>query len=58
MVGMFFCRRLLGRLNSNFGLWLDIVCGIVLSILVRVLHFLLAPRYRALLSILSVTPKH
>ena len=51
---MFFCRRCLGRLNSKFGLRLGVVCGIVLSILVRVLRYLLAPKCRALLNTLSI----
>ena len=51
---MFFCRRSLGRLNSNFGLWLGVAHGIALLTLVRVLRFPLVPRCRALPNILSI----
>ena len=51
---MLFYRRRLGRLNSNFGLWLSVVYGIVLLILVRALRFPLVPRCRVLLSTLSI----
>jgi hypothetical protein len=53
-MGMSFCRRRLGCLNSNVGLPLDVVCESVQLVLARFSRYLLVPKYRALLNTLSI----